>query len=89
MKRAMVGEMVKPSASLIAGSNSVAQGSLPHFLWASAASATLPGTPTLRPPVAACMNGIGLPSGPRNWPGLATPGAFSRPSMLPTGPFAG
>jgi hypothetical protein len=75
------GVRAKPSrARRIAGSNNLAQGSLPWRPWASAISRILPGTPTLFPPGTAWRYGSGFPSGPKNQLGEAASGAVSRPS---------
>ncbi len=77
---ANLGEMAKPfSASLMAGSNRSAQGSLPCSCCAISSMATTPGTPTAVPPAAACMNFMRLPPA-MNIFGSAERGAISRPS---------
>ncbi len=81
--RASLGPTGKPlSASLIAGSNSLAQGSLPYLECASQSIFTTPGMPTESPPGMASGLGRGLPSASRNMVGVADAGACSRPSKL-------
>ena len=83
MVRASLGPTGKPlSASLIAGWNSLAQGSLPYFLCAISSMPTTPGMPTESPPGMASDLARGLPSASRNMPGVAEAGATSRPSKL-------
>lgn len=82
------GLITKPSrASAIAGPNSVRHGSLPCRRCARAASARLPGTPTLRPPGMArsCERAVPLT---KNQSGPAARGAASRPSIVSTWPCA-
>ena len=79
------GDIGNPSsARRSAGSNSLAQGSLPCCLCASSSSRTAPGVPTERPPTTASMKGIALPSGSRNSFSSAAIGAVSRPSYALT-----
>ena len=75
-------------ASRIAGSNSVAHSSRPCAVWALAASAILPGTPTLSPLRTESMKGGNSPVSLRNQSGVAPEGAVSRPSKVVTEPPA-
>ena len=60
--------------------NRSAQRKRPCARCAAPSNATVPGTPTERPPITASMNRSGLPSRSRKRSGFAAAGAVSRPS---------